>query len=529
VIPVLVFASATVLTGAAAPSDEVADQAALAALAARSEPAVHPNCETAPPGHMRCHSYVVDSAEDETPAAAPKGLGAADLQAAYGYPKAGGQGKIIALVDAYDAPNAEQDLAAYRTQFGLPPCSSQSGCFQKVDQRGGTTYPAANSGWQGEIMLDLDMASAGCPDCKILLVEADDSSGKNLGEAVNTAAKLGASAISNSYGGGEDTGTASTNTTYYTHPGVLITASTGDHGYGASFPASGDHVLAVGGTSLTKATSSRGWAEAAWSGGGSGCSKYVGKPSYQSDTGCTKRMEADVAAVADPKTGVAVYNGGKWGVVGGTSASAPLVAAIFTVLGLNGIDGSFPYENKGAFYDVTSGSNGTCTTAYECNAQAGYDGPTGMGTPDGAALAKLSGDSDAGGGSSGGGDSDAGGEDAAPGGADQDAGGGGVDAGVGSPSGGDSGVGAPPSGSDAGGSPSPGNGGSEPPVDTGAPSAGDSGPTAGGSDNGLQPAASQGANGCGCAVPGGAPPFGGASVLWVIGAAAVGRRRRRRS
>jgi hypothetical protein len=313
-------------------------------------------------------------------------------------------------VDAFDAPNAEADLGTYRTQYGLSACTTANGCFKKVNQTGAASpLPKSDTGWAGEIMLDLDMVSAACPDCKILLVEANSANTPDLGAAVNTAATMGASAISNSYGGAEDSTVAMVSSQYYKHAGVLVTVSSGDSGYGVEFPASSEFVMAVGGTNLAKSSSTRGWAEKAWTSAGSGCSKYITKPTWQKDTGCTFRMEADVSAVADPATGVAVYQGG-WQVVGGTSAASPIVAAIFTLFNLTTIDLSWPYTNAAKFNDVTSGSNGSCTTSYQCTAAAGYDGPTGNGTPNGTAFSGTTPPpADAGTGGTGGGSDAAGG------------------------------------------------------------------------------------------------------------------------
>jgi hypothetical protein len=333
-------------------------------------------------GQMRCHAKVrVDAGGQVLKESAPSGLGPADLRSAYKLPASGGKGKIVAVVDAFDSPNAESELAVYRSTFGQPPCTSANGCFKKVGQSGSTTnLPPLDSGWAGEIALDIQMVSAVCPDCKILLVEANSASESDLGEAVNTAAKLGASAISNSYGGEEESGDSQA----YNHPGILVTASSGDSGYGAQFPATSDFVVAVGGTSLVRSSSPRGWAEGAWSGGGSGCSVAISKPAWQSDRGCSMRSEVDVSAVADPDTGVAVYTAGSWGVWGGTSAASPIVAAAFTLLGVSS-DPSYAWKHPSEFYDVTTGSNGFCGS-YLCQAGPGYDGPTGIGTPNGAAL-----------------------------------------------------------------------------------------------------------------------------------------------
>ncbi len=378
------------------------DQEALASVQRQPHRALCP--DTPAPGYVRCHAHVRTAADGETvtPSATPQGFGPADLQAAYNIPK--GATGTVAIIDAQDDPSAEADLAKYRTQFGLPACTTANGCFKKVNQKGAASpLPTADSGWAGEISLDLDMVSAACPACKILLVEATSASNSDLGTAVNTAASLGADAISNSYGGGEDSSVTSTDSEYYNHPGVIITASSGDNGYGTSYPASGAHVIGVGGTSLAKSSSPRGWAEGAWSSGGSGCSAYSLKPTFQKDTGCAKRTVADISMVADPNTGVAVYDtyGGSkagatgWVVYGGTSAASPLVAAILVAAGKGGIDNSWPYANTGDFYDVTSGSNGTCSSSakYLCTAGAGYDGPTGLGTPNGAAIAGGSGSS----------------------------------------------------------------------------------------------------------------------------------------
>jgi subtilase family serine protease len=300
----------------------------------------------------------------------------------------------VAVVDAYDYPNAESDLANYRSTFGLPPCTTANGCFRKVNQNGAQgPYPRTNSGWAQEMALDLDMVSAICPGCNILLVEAASSLLSDLGAAVNTAANHGAAAISNSYGAGEFSTEASAETQYYQHPGIAITASSGDSGYGVEFPAASQYVTAVGGTSLVRAsTTERGWSETAWSGAGSGCSAFIPKPSWQTDTGCANRTVADVSAIADPYTGVAVYetynHSGGWQVYGGTSVASPIIASVYALaIASNGASvgsgASLPYASATALNDVSGGSNGTCGGSYLCAASAGYDGPTGLGTPSG--------------------------------------------------------------------------------------------------------------------------------------------------
>ena len=346
-------------------------------------------------GDARCHAWVGTDEKGKplVTATYSKGLNPTDLQSAYALPSAtAGGGMTVAIVDAYDYPTAEADLGVYRNQFGLPPCTTANGCFKKVNQNGVKgSYPKTDSGWALEMALDLDMVSAACPNCKIILVEAQNSSMANLGTAVNTAVVLGANVVSNSYGGGEYSGEASAEITYFKHPGVAITVSSGDSGYGVEFPAASQYVTAVGGTTLAKASNPRGWSETTWSGSGSGCSAFVGKPAWQKDSGCAKRTVADVSAVADPATGVAVYDntayqGRKgWWVIGGTSVSSPLVGAIYALAG-NAASltyGSYPYGHTAAFNDVTSGSNGKCGGSYLCTAGVGFDGPTGIGTPSG--------------------------------------------------------------------------------------------------------------------------------------------------
>jgi Putative Ig domain len=327
------------------------------------------------------------------PNATPSGLGPSDLRSAYALP-ATGTTATVAIVDAYDDPNAESDLATYRTQYGLPACTSANGCFKKVNQSGSTgSLPTADTGWAGEISLDLDMVSAVCSSCDILLVEANSANDADLFAAINEAVALGAKFVSNSWGGAEASSQTSYDASALNHPGVAITVSSGDSGYGAEFPATSKYVTAVGGTSLTRASgTARGWTESAWSGAGSGCSAYEAKPTWQTvTTGCSRRAEADVSAVADPNTGLAVYQtygASGWSVYGGTSASAPIVAAVYALAGTPGASdypASYPYASSGSLNDVTSGNNGSCGSPM-CTTTTGWDGPTGLGTPSGTAA-----------------------------------------------------------------------------------------------------------------------------------------------
>ena len=340
------------------------------------------------PGYAHCMSIQMVNSQFH-PNSGPAGYHPADLQSAYELPSSSaGAGQTIAIVDAFDDPNAESDLGVYRSTFGLSACTTGNGCFDKVNQNGGKTYPSPDPGWSEEISLDLDMVSAVCPNCHILLVEANDNSFANLGAAVNEAATLGANAISNSYSGGEFSGETSIQSSYYTHPGVAITASSGDGGYGVGIPAGFNTVTAIGGTSLSKANNNRGWHETAWSGAGSGCSAYISKPSWQHDKGCSRRTVADASAVADPATGVSVYDTYQqsgWLVFGGTSVSSPMIAAVFGLAGnSSSINTGYLYSHvTGNFHDVKTGSNGSCGGSYLCTAKKGYDGPTGLGTPKG--------------------------------------------------------------------------------------------------------------------------------------------------
>lgn len=387
--------------------------AAPAAAAPSQRPDVVRQCDAPQPGHFSClalrRTDVPAKAGLQPHATTPEGFGATDLQSAYALPADGGAGQTVAIVDAYDDPTAEADLAVYRAQYGLPACTTDNGCFSKVSQRGGSDLPDPDPDWSGEISLDLDMVSAAAPLAHILLVEADSSYFDDLGAAVDQAVALGAKYVSNSYGtgydstpgSGEDPSEATEMDPYYNHPGVAMVASSGDDGYGVSYPAVSPYVTAVGGTSLTRDPgTTRGWSESVWNnaygGPGSGCSLYEPKPSFQAgavaDTVCGKRGEADVAAVSDPVTGVSVYqtygNDG-WAVYGGTSAASPLIAGVYAAAGTPGAGtypNAYPYAKPGALNDVTEGDNGSCSPAALCTAGPGWDGPTGLGTPNGLAA-----------------------------------------------------------------------------------------------------------------------------------------------
>ena len=327
-----------------------------------------------------------------------------DLENAYRIPLSGGSTQTVAVVDAYGYPDAEADLAKYRERYGLPACTKASGCFRKINEHGEErNYPSEEGEWEIESGLDLDMVSAACPSCHIILAEAGESSGSGLAASVDAAVNAGATEVSNSYGIPEEycDSECGEEAADYSHSGVVVTASSGDHlydnaGEGAkspSFPAVLPTVIAVGGTALNKAANSRGWSETVWSESsiwatGSGCSMTEPKPSWQTDKGCKKRMTNDVSAVASLETGVSFYvtSFGGWGVVGGTSVSSPLLAGMIAHQSeaVRNLGADAFYAGLIPVYDVIEGSNGTCPAedAYFCTAELGYDGPTGLGTPD---------------------------------------------------------------------------------------------------------------------------------------------------
>lgn len=346
-----------------------------------------------------CKSFVAIDADGKIHAdLAPPGsaLGADDLESAYHVDPALGDGQTVAIVEGTGYADIESDLAVYRDRYGLPPCTIASGCLTVVNDNGDTSpLPADSPGTIVEAALDMDMVSAGCPRCKILVVEGGALGGNStqLGQIV--AARLHANAIADSYGGPEDGTELTTREGDYNNPGTGTFVSTGDYGNnmvffnlaGPSYPATSAHVIAVGGTRLAPvdvAVNPRGWVEGAWSDAGSSCSTSIPKPSYQPASAvCGMRATSDVSAMADPNPGLAVYIAaqGGWTRVGGTSASAPLTAAIFAGAGHSDAVPAFVYKHPDAFLDITLGQNGSCGTNM-CNAGTGWDGPTGLGSID---------------------------------------------------------------------------------------------------------------------------------------------------
>lgn len=350
----------------------------------------------------RCFGKVIVD-ETATPfiTSKPAGLGPAEFRKAYNITGNAANTPIVAIVDANDQPNMLSDLQTYSSTFNLPQLANCSGnitntttaCFKKVDQNGSTNYPATDPGWALEISLDVEASHAMCDNCSILLVEAKSASDSDLLKAVDTAVKLGATIISNSYGS-DEVASETQSDSHFNQPGLAIFASSGDSGYGVSYPAASRYVVAVGGTKLNLTSTGAYSSESAWSDGGSGCSSYETKPTWQHDTGCKKRSVADVSADADPTSGAAVYDSVKynskkgWFKVGGTSLASPLMAGIFATgdqLTSNQQAGSFFYGLSAShFHDITKGNNGSCSPSYLCKAAKGYDGPTGLGSPSGA-------------------------------------------------------------------------------------------------------------------------------------------------
>jgi subtilase family serine protease len=342
-------------------------------------------CGQAKVGYARCLVLIAQRGNKVggfTPNANPTGgnapYGPSNFHAAYNLPTTVSGTKTVAIVDAYDDPNAESDMNTYRSQYGLPSCTTANGCFKKVNESGQQgNYPSGDTGWGVEISLDLDMASAICENCHILLVEANSASFSDLGTSVNTAASLGATSISNSYGGSESSGESSTCNSYYNHANIAVTASAGDSGPGVEVPAACQNVVGVGGTTLNSNGTETAWNTSGSEGSGGGCSRYISKPSWQSSsvTGCSRKAVADVSADADPATGAYIYDtygysGGQE--VGGTSESSPIIASVFALAG--GISGSsgasvvWSHYTSGCLFKV-SGK----TYAYQ----------TGLGTPNG--------------------------------------------------------------------------------------------------------------------------------------------------
>ena len=408
----LVTAAQTGLSGAASASG--APAAAPVTQYVKAEPA----CGVAAAGRAQCLAIRRVPVSASTPGAkalvlAPgyatgpaTGYTPADLATAYGINAATAAAVTVGIVDAYDDPNARADLNVFDAHYGLPAETSTS--FRKVSQTGSTAYPVADAGWASEISLDLDAVRGLCHTCKIVLVEAKSSYFTDLAIAENEAVALGAQVVTNSYGGAERGPLPSGIASAYNHPGVVITASTGDDGMfdwdyvnayqypsnAPQFPASLNTVVAVGGTTLHLNANATRSAESVWNengtadvtgrwrgpmgASGGGCSTQVTAARWQSavpgygQTGCgSKRLAGDIAALADPYTGYDIYDtyhANGWQTYGGTSLASPLVAAMWAVAGGSGgvaypalsLYGHFTSDATHPLYDVTAGGNGLC-------------------------------------------------------------------------------------------------------------------------------------------------------------------------
>jgi subtilase family serine protease len=380
--------------------------AGAAAAAAPGGGALRAACPRAPASDERCFALFAPqlavnaaiAARVRGAASEPAGLSPANIAAAYKLPVRRNPDQTVAVVEAYRTPDLAANLAVYRGHYGLGACKESTGCLRAVNEKGNAEplpASAVPSGWDVETMLDVSMVSAVCPHCKILVVEARNDSVANLAAAENTAARLGAQVISNSFGT-QESGYSQTYAADYDHPGHVIVASNGDTGFtAANFPANLTTVTAVGGTELAKAHNARGWTEQVWNNfagaGGSGCSAYVAKPAWQHDPHCAMRTVGDVAAVA---WDIPIYEKlqGGWLTVGGTSVSAPVIAGVYALAGnARTVPLGYAYAHAGSLFDITKGNNdwfngaggATCGYDYLCVAKKGYDAPTGMGTPDG--------------------------------------------------------------------------------------------------------------------------------------------------
>jgi subtilase family serine protease len=343
-------------------------------------------CSAVPQGFARCSALIAtlvstSKALTVSPFADPTGGSApydpANLHSAYNLPTTASGTPTVGIVDAFNDPDLSSDLATYRSEWGLSSCTTSNGCLKIASQTGSTTkLPSTNESWGVEESLDLDMVSAICENCHIVLVEASSASNANLGAAANEAVKLGAIAVSNSYGESEFSGEASDCSSFYQHNDVAVTASTGDGGPGVEYPSVCPTVIGVGGTTLNSNGTETAWNTSSTEGSGGGCSSFIAIPTWQSSsvTGCSKRAVADVSADADPNTGVFVFDSfgeGGWLEVGGTSESSPIIASVFALAGnvsTTTTPATLPWAHRSSLFEVGGTS---------------YAFQTGLGSPNG--------------------------------------------------------------------------------------------------------------------------------------------------
>jgi subtilase family serine protease len=387
--------------------------------AAQAVTGIQDACGSAPAGHVRCeaqivvsrkatlmhpklrpvtmgtHSHAVAHSATINGAVEPQPATPLYLQQAYdltALSATGGVNTTIAVVDAYNDPSVTTDLATFRADSGLPACNAASGCFRVLNELGTTApLPVSDVGWSVEESLDVDAVSALCPNCRIVLVEANGSDNTDMQYAIQAAVGAGATIVSNSWSA---LATTSPFTSSLSYPGVSILAASGDDGTAPSglstYPAALPNVTAVGGTTLNPSPSTaRGYSETAWDGTGSGCDTYESSPAWQPQTGCVGRAYNDISADGDPNTGLDVYDSqdGGWLEVGGSSLAAPLAAAFEAVTGVNGTTAQWVYTDESLLNGVYSGSNGSCALSLICNAATGWNGPDGAGSISGDIVA----------------------------------------------------------------------------------------------------------------------------------------------
>ncbi len=364
---------------------------ALNAYATPSNAAAQPQKVCGPAGVMmaRCHALLSVNGVGTFASSSPTGLSPATIKSVYNFStlQTAGAGKTIAIVDAYDDPTAEGDLAVFSSQYGLPACTTANGCFAKVNQTGGASYPRKNAGWALEISLDIQWAHAIAPGAKILLVEATTNSFADL-LAAEDYAKGHAQYVSNSWGASEFSGENSYDS-HFSQSGVSFFVSSGDAGLPAEYPSSSPNVISVGGTTLHFSGSTF-TDETGWSSGGGGCSTFETATSAQAgfkeygQVSCAgKRATPDVSLDADPASGVSVYDSTRyqgqqgWFKVGGTSASSPMWAARSAVAG-SAVDSAYVYGTSITYRDITSGNNGAaCLIGYDlCTGRGSWTGAT---------------------------------------------------------------------------------------------------------------------------------------------------------
>ena len=366
------------LLGACVAAAGVGVFAAVSALGANDNASARAVCPAPPLEYTHCHALVSTDAHGNPDASgSPTGLSPATIKSAYNFPTSltAGSGKTIAIVDAFDDPTAEADLNTFSQQYGLPACTTANGCFKKVNQSGGSSYPRKDAGWALEISLDIQWAHAIAPGAKILLVEGSSNSFTNL-LAAEDYAKTHAQYVSNSWGGPESSGEAS-NDSHFVQSGVSFFVSAGDAGLPAEYPSASRNVISVGGTTLNFSGSTL-TSETGWSSGGGGCSAYENATSAQAafsgygQVGCNgRRATPDVSLDADPASGVSVYDSTNyqgrsgWFRVGGTSASSPMWAGRAAVAGTL-VDSAYVYGNSITYRDITSGNNGaSCLVGFD--------------------------------------------------------------------------------------------------------------------------------------------------------------------